>query len=60
MANHTAVWTFLRAKPKPPKAAVSPGVRKAIDDAFNGHTEPSEKLRDDYRRYTEFKNKRAA
>lgn len=60
MASMTGWTLFGRGKPKPPKAAVSPAVIKALDELFAGHVEPSEKLRNDYRRYLEARNKRAA
>lgn len=61
MATHISGWTlFPRAKPKPPKAAVSPAVRDALDKVFEGRVEPSEKLREDYRRYMDIKRRKAA
>jgi len=56
-------WTLFggRTKPaKPPKAAVSDDVRTVLAEKFAGHIEPSDKLREDYRRYMEIKNKHAA
>ncbi len=62
MATHSgAGWTlFGSAKPKPPKAAVSEDFRAAMAERFKGHIEPSEKLREDYRRYMDIKRRKSA
>ena len=61
MATHTGGWTlFPRPKPKPPKAAVSENFRAAMAETFKGRIEPSDKLREDYRRYMDIKRRKTA